>query len=201
MAYLNGKKILMKTNVTTAVLPIDQTFNPESENAQSGKAVAQAVADFVGNAEQLKLIKTITLEEDVTDINVTFDKGLKEIALFMTVKFDTEINNKPLSARSDDGTWYMFQQGINLKTTELYFYAHAKEIVERKWETIHTGNATSSLQGASGSRTTAMLTYTTRKPAISRYVRDLNIFIVNREQKFATGSIIEIWGVEADENI
>jgi hypothetical protein len=176
----------------------DQTYNPESENAQSGKAVAEALTGISGGAEPLKLIKTITLEEDVTEINVTFDKGLKEIALFMTVKFDTEINSKSLSACSNGGNWYMFAQGINLKTTGQYFYAHAKEIVERKWETIHTGAATSSLQGAAASRTTAMLTYTTRRPVISRYVKDLNIFVVNREQKLATGSTIEIWGVEAE---
>lgn len=43
MAYLNGKKILMGANVTITNLPIDQTYSPDSENAQSGKAVAEAV--------------------------------------------------------------------------------------------------------------------------------------------------------------
>ena len=43
MAYLNGQKILLGSNVITAKLPIDQNYSPESENAQSGKAVAQAV--------------------------------------------------------------------------------------------------------------------------------------------------------------
>lgn len=43
MAYLNGKKISMGAKVAIANLPIDQNYSPESENAQSGKAVAQAV--------------------------------------------------------------------------------------------------------------------------------------------------------------
>lgn len=43
MAYLNGQKILMGANVTITNLPIDQTYSPTSENAQSGKAVAEAV--------------------------------------------------------------------------------------------------------------------------------------------------------------
>ena len=44
---------------------VDQTYNPESENAQSGKAVAEAMAGVNGTYE---LIETITLTEDVTSI-------------------------------------------------------------------------------------------------------------------------------------
>lgn len=44
---------------------VDQTYNPKSENAQSGKAVAEAIAGVDGTYE---LIETITLEEDVTSI-------------------------------------------------------------------------------------------------------------------------------------
>jgi hypothetical protein len=43
----------------------DQTYNPESQNAQSGKAVAEAIASVDGTYE---LIETITLTEDVTSI-------------------------------------------------------------------------------------------------------------------------------------
>ena len=47
MAYINGKEVLFSsTMVTTEGLSVevDQTFNPNSENAQSGKAVAEALA-------------------------------------------------------------------------------------------------------------------------------------------------------------
>lgn len=68
MAYLNGNKILMGANVTIANLPVDQEYNPESENAQSGKAVAQAVklkkVVFSDNA-------TLVLEDNTTYIAET----------------------------------------------------------------------------------------------------------------------------------
>lgn len=41
---------------------VDQTYNPDSENAQSGKAVAEAVAD-----KEFELIEEITITED-TDV-------------------------------------------------------------------------------------------------------------------------------------
>ncbi len=69
MAYLNGQKILLGSNVITGNLPIDQTYSPESENAQSGKAVAQAL-NTVGGAEQsYELIEKITTTEEVKSIN------------------------------------------------------------------------------------------------------------------------------------
>lgn len=43
---------------------IDQTYSPESENAQSGKAVAEAVSSKA-DKEEWELIDNITLEEDV----------------------------------------------------------------------------------------------------------------------------------------
>ncbi len=63
MAYLNGQKILLKSNVTTVNFPIDQTYNPESENAQSGKAVAQALktVDVGRKSVEYELINTITV--------------------------------------------------------------------------------------------------------------------------------------------
>ena len=47
MAYINGKEVLFSpTMVMTegSDIEIDQTFDPDSENAQSGKAVAEALA-------------------------------------------------------------------------------------------------------------------------------------------------------------
>lgn len=152
-------------------------------------------------AEPLKLIKTIKLTEDVTDINVTFDKGLKEIALFMDVAFDTEATNKTLAARSDSGLWYMFCEILQLKNTKQFFYVHGKETAERLWETINHDTLISSVQGIGASVTNNRLVTSRRANNLSRYVKNLNIFVINREQKIATGSTIEIWGVEADENI
>ena len=63
MAYLNGQKILLGSNVVTAKLPIDQNYSPESENAQSGKAVAQAISTISGD-KAFEKIATITVAPD-----------------------------------------------------------------------------------------------------------------------------------------
>ena len=51
-------------------IAIDQTYNPESENAQSGKAVAQAIEQ---NIEAYELIEDITLTEDISQIERTVE--------------------------------------------------------------------------------------------------------------------------------
>lgn len=61
----------------------DQTFNPTSENAQSGKAVAEAVANVSGGSaeKEWELIEDITLTEAVIQINIPKTKlqGIKEL--------------------------------------------------------------------------------------------------------------------------
>lgn len=57
------------------VIPsVDQIFNPESENAQSGKAVAEAVSNKADN-EEWEQINSITLEEDSIPIISTDMNG------------------------------------------------------------------------------------------------------------------------------
>lgn len=48
----------------------DQTYNPESENAQSGKAVAQAIEQ---NIETWELVEEIVLTEDISQIERTVE--------------------------------------------------------------------------------------------------------------------------------
>lgn len=51
MAYINGKEIL-NVNATIVPIKVDQTYNPESENAQSGIAVAEAISKSIVNIEE-----------------------------------------------------------------------------------------------------------------------------------------------------
>lgn len=44
MAYLDGNEILFSPHIVLGGTPTDQEYNPESENAQSGKAVAEATS-------------------------------------------------------------------------------------------------------------------------------------------------------------
>lgn len=153
-----------------------------------------------GSNAPLKLLKTITLEEDVNRIDLQFDKPLDEVRILLHVAF-SEAASKAFAARSDSGTWYMFYEpALALKTTPRYFYAHAKEIGERRWEASYSGTSFSDLQGAANATTTQKMVISTRGTQISRYVNKLQIFFPNNsETKMLAGSTIEIWGHEADE--
>ena len=174
----------------------DQTYSPTSENAQSGKAVAEALATIGGGGTKLlKLIKTITIEEDITDVNVNFDKGLKEIVVIMNVAFDEDVT-KAICCRSDGGQWYWFYDTITLKTTKRFFYAHTKEIFERHWESIMPASLDGETLWSNGN-INAKYSLKIRNQLCSRYVKDLNFFVAGRANKFMAGSTIEIWGAEA----
>lgn len=73
MVHLNGKKVPMGSKVTIANLPVDQEYNPESEKAQSGKAVAQAVDTVIPNG--FEVVAEGELTEAVNSILVTTDKN------------------------------------------------------------------------------------------------------------------------------
>ena len=71
MAYLNGQKVLLRTNVNTVTLPIDQSYNPESENAQSGKAVAQALTTVKGSSGTWEKLVDLKTTEEVNSVILT----------------------------------------------------------------------------------------------------------------------------------
>ncbi len=152
---------------------------------------------------KLKLLKTITLEEDVEQINVDFETPLDEIAILFDVAFLKEESDKAMAARTDGGGWYMFWAGGAMKTNKKYFFVHSKEYAERCWETFASGAFFGGTQGISNSTTTPKLIMSRRTSTLlkSKYVKDLNIFIPQNtsENAFAAGSTIEIWGHEADE--
>lgn len=75
---------------TGGSITVDQTFNPQSENAQSGKAVAEALANVGGG--DWELIEDITLTEDVLQINIQLPTLPKEIYVEMVIHKPTDYN-------------------------------------------------------------------------------------------------------------
>lgn len=82
----------------------DQTFNPESENAQSGKAVAEAVANAGGGSaeKEWQVIEDITLTEAVKVAGVSADKLMyKEVHIeVLVVPNDTTITSQQISVHT-----------------------------------------------------------------------------------------------------
>ena len=86
---------------------VDQIFNPASENAQSGKAVAEAVNTFFSD-KNMELIKEITLTEDVGLVDIlTKDEGIELRDTFIFYRFlFTESGDKYIALRKDAGNSY-----------------------------------------------------------------------------------------------
>ena len=82
MAYLNGKKVMNAVVEEVTILGlVDQEYNPQSANAQSGKAVAEAIgknnieidnAINNGNAYAINTAKGYT-DEKVGNIETALD--------------------------------------------------------------------------------------------------------------------------------
>lgn len=106
---ISGEQISDKTMEIQkfSKISIDQNYNPESENAQSGKAVAEAVNTFFSD-NNMEFIKEITLTEDVGMIDIlTKDEGIELRDTFIYCGFlFTEKGSKYISLRKDGGNSY-----------------------------------------------------------------------------------------------
>ncbi len=158
--------------------------------------------DGVSSSNKLKLLKTITLEEDVHSITVDFEKPIDEVAILYNVAFNQAVNDAFIT-RTDGGAWFMFyRSNMPLKTTPQYFYAHAKEVAERQWETNLSGTFFSDLKGLSTSMTAPHLIVSKRVESVPRYIgNNLQMYALTSGVDMVAGSTIEIWGHEVDENL
>jgi hypothetical protein len=162
-----------------------------------------------GTEQPLNLIKTITLTEGVTSIETTFEKPMKEIYMVFTGTLDgitDDVSDCIISAKCDGGSQYLFYKAA-LKfapNTNKAYIAHAKEIVERRWETEFAGNtlgigASGILQGLDASSANPRTSYSARLLSLPRHIDNLTFSIYNAKYSFAIGSTLEIYGVEVDE--
>lgn len=196
------------------IVDIDQTYNPESTNPQSGLAVSEAMAN-----KELKFIKKITLEEPVTKISTTFDKPLKELWVRFVGNLDgitATVKDVTLAARgTNGGAQYFFWVNalvFGATTGKLNAYTfRVKEVLPYHWETEYDTSVINNLayredidgvpfQGLSAHSTSIKKSHSTRLPKHipERYVEYMDFFEFNGKYSFATGSTIEIWGIEAE---
>ena len=92
------------------------------------------------------------------------------------------------------------RSNFSLSTNKRFLYAHAKEVDNRQWKCL-LSEWFLATNGTGDSTTQPRLIISKRGAHIPRYIEKLNIFIPSNtsENAFATGSTIEIWGHEADE--
>lgn len=104
MPYLNGEQIMGLSNVTILNAVIDQEYNPESENAQSGTAVAEAVADKMDKFGEVddsdEFDTTVTLSAENSTVFIGRRIGLVggDGGLFLTSSTgEVDLNNQNLA--------------------------------------------------------------------------------------------------------
>lgn len=163
---------------------------------------AEIVDDKIANDRKLKLLKTITLEEDVAELNVEFDKPLDEIAILYNIAF-TKDETARFATRGTNSGYLFYRSNLSLSTRMRYWYAHAKEVSERQWVCLISNEWFFNNDGLGDSMTQPRTTYLSRVGKPSRFIKNIDVFIPNNtsENAFVAGSTIQIWGHEADENL
>lgn len=107
----------------------DQTYSPTSTNAQSGKAVAEALANVGGG--DWELIEDITLTEDVSSVEFSASlDGYKSLSLFVVSNF-AETNSAALALRVDGGVMYFMWNTFSFRNTETQAFWHTIEEMGR----------------------------------------------------------------------
>jgi hypothetical protein len=120
MAYINGNEVLFSAQLN-GIVNVDQTYDPESENPQSGKAVAEAVAGVGG---EWQLLNDITLTEAVSRIDSgSYDEYYKELWIEGVFIFETDYTSGKtglfaINARSNGTTHTEYWSSITNGGTE-----------------------------------------------------------------------------------
>ena len=185
MAYLNGQKILLGSNVTIANLPIDQDYNPESENAQSGIAVAQAVSGKA-DKEKWELIETVSVTEEAV-VQRTYDKYYKKILIWA---FSTEKLPKFRLINSANSLYWEFYSYAANTYSNLRIFGEA--------EVNLYGDAIFSVEtivGNNGGNPSKCLPIIERLGPLTAYNYGFNGFKTDGACK--AGTTIKIYGVKA----
>ena len=134
LSMLEGQKVNLTDYVKNT--DIDQTYNPESENAQSGKAVAEALAGNEGNgsAETWEVISDTTTEFDtpVSQIEINQDANgnsfsLKKMKVFIDFTV-AEAYTAIVRAQSTDAN-LMYIVSQNLSADTVYGYMIESEVL------------------------------------------------------------------------
>lgn len=110
--YIDSKIDELETNGNPASIIVDQEYNPESENAQSGIAVAQAISQMPTGGGGATFFESetpqidITLDEDTTSLDITTIGG-KLLSEFNYTTAKILIENAVLPEKGANG-------GLNL---------------------------------------------------------------------------------------
>lgn len=177
----------------------EQTYNPESPLAQSGKAVAEALATVQPTEKEWQLIEDITLTEAVQQITVARDKlDYQEVHIeALIIPNDTAITSQQISLGT--GGYNLWMANGNPKATgKLYFTANLYLTPDKK--PFCDGTLSSFFYSLSGASFTAF-GYNFMKDTFSvdtiKDVFNANgklRFVSSTENGLGIGTKFKVWG-------
>lgn len=167
---------------------VDQTYSPKSENAQSGIAVAEALATVGGEYE---LIETITLAEAVS-----------------TITRNTEPNGKAYSFKdvyvtfrwangSESGKWVKIRLKVDGKTTDAFRVVSAAKLAASWIKTVYqNGHRIFMLSDATTNY--GYGEYYAQIPEVTIMSdKPIEAVTILHQTELRAGTEIKIWGVRA----
>lgn len=189
-----------KTEIADKAKPfIDQTFLPTSLNAQSGKAVAEAVS---GKEDKKKweLLKEITLEESVSAINGgSLDKKYKELWIEAVINFETDYTTAKIAlfyidARLAGVHYTEYWNNIsNGRTERLKAHCCVAPSGSLETTTFHS----TSYYLASTPKTTAFANKFNWSSGFDSIRLSLREESGSTGIRFGVGTTVKVWGLEA----
>lgn len=192
MAFYNGNLIPgLGANILLA--QIDESFNPESENAQSGKAVAEALANAGGG--DWELLEDITLTEDVASMNISLPALPKEIYVEAVIHKPTDYSGGGLGiffqyADSKSGGYRGVLADSNRFDTEFGIVSFQGTMgIAPSGRIITTGQACSGEFGYTKSNINSCMEKNTSQTGTLSAFR-----LQTSPEKMGIGSTIKVWG-------
>lgn len=183
----------------------DQTYDPKSENAQSGKAVASAL-----KAMNMEFIKEITITEDVGMLDIltaSENIELRDTFVYCRLLF-TQSGNKSISLRKDGGSNY-FGYGYSKTYTDAHVDKGYPMIIGFFIKPIgETGHVitysldpmideripeTGTEQGLGVHQCSTVHTYNPNDEYRSQRINNLNMFLVERSESNLIKAGSKIW--------
>lgn len=165
---------------------IDQTYSPTSENAQSGKAVAEALAAFGGEYE---LIETITLEEAVKTITRNTEPSGKAYSfkdVFIKFSWNT----------TDTTKWILLEISADVKKADAF--RDLMQGVGTSWVQTLNCYGKRLFLFSNRSTNTSYAQYGAQIPI--KYLdsnKPIDALKIQYQTEMPVGTVIEIWGVRA----
>ena len=131
---INNQSILGSGNITIeggSDVEVDQNYNPTSENAQSGKAVAEAV-EIKADKENFELIENITVNEEAIVSRTYADKYKKILVIALC-----EDNLPKFRLTADNGMYFWEFYGYdNFSKSRIYVFGEI--VIPNVFQNVYT---------------------------------------------------------------